>query len=138
MNLLPYISYHFKSISKSFQTEIIAQLESIRLFSYSSRKNAPSWSTRYRKFYLSETYLNTKCIRKNIFYIHLSHTFFPFFHDEMLYISHIYFFPWVCLGVEEGLLHGRHDIGSSTYLKPKMPFEFLVSDKQNFRNRVNH
>ena len=54
MNLLPYIYYHLKSISKFFQTEIIIQLESITLFSHSSHKKAPSWLTRFRKFCLSE------------------------------------------------------------------------------------
>ena len=44
-----------KSISKNFQTEIIAQLQSITLFSHSSRKKAPSRLTRFRKFCLSET-----------------------------------------------------------------------------------
>ena len=41
--------------------------------------------------------MNTKYIRKNIFYIFLSirkNIFFPFFHDEKLYISHIYSFPY--------------------------------------------
>ena len=49
LNLLPYIYYHFKSISKNFQTEIIAELESITLFSHSSRKKAPVWSKKSSK-----------------------------------------------------------------------------------------
>ena len=55
MDLLPYIYYHFKSISKFFQIEIIAQLESITLFSHSSEKKAPSWLTQFWKVCLSET-----------------------------------------------------------------------------------
>ena len=38
--------------------------------------------------------MNTKYIRKNIFYIHLpigKNIFFPLFHDEKLYILHIFF-----------------------------------------------